>query len=522
MARRHYGPGTHRELFPTLPSRPARLTGQTRTRSEAPATTAPAALSPVLWLCVQCTDLPLAAVRREADPQPVAVITQEGNSAWIETANAAAAAMGVTPGLSLSAACALSPQLETLTRSAAREAALLESVASFCQRFSSQVSIEAPDAWLLEIRGSLRLFGGSGPLLEQLLEGLQTFGLTPRWAVSPAPLASLWLVRAGGGQRIGRVDQLPGAVGELPLYCTGWPEKLLRTLSGMGLKTVRDCLRLPRDGFARRFGRGRLAELDRAVGRLAEPRKLFDAPAVFTTCRDLDARIESLDRVLHALEPLLDAMALFLRVRERALEHFDVVLEHGDDPATRLTVRLAGLTRDAGRFRALLGERFEHLQLSGPVTAVALEARELHPLCGHDGDLFARSGQSAPWPQLVERLRARLGENAVRGLSLLAEHRPEHAWRYVEPGQAGASLPVTERPLWLLESSRALSQQRGYPWMDGRLTLLRGPERIESGWWSGQDVARDYYVARCPRGTLVWLYRSRRPPHDWHVHGIFG
>ena len=169
MARRHHGPGTHRELFPTLPSRrPAKLTRHADPAGRPDgATPAPGALAASLWLCVQCTDLPLAAVRREADPQPVAVITQEGNSAWIESANAAAAALGVSPGLSLSAACALSPQLETLTRSAPREAALLESVAAFCQRFSPQVSIEAPDAWLLEIRGSLRLFGGSGPLLEE-------------------------------------------------------------------------------------------------------------------------------------------------------------------------------------------------------------------------------------------------------------------------------------------------------------------------------------------------------------------
>ena len=132
------------------------------------------------------------------------------------------------------------------------------------------------------------------------------------------------------------------------------------------------------------------------------------------------------------------------------------------------------------------------------------------------------SSAQAPWPQLVERLRARLGEEAVRGLSLSPEHRPEYAWRYIEPGASGEPLPVPERPLWLLQSPRLLEQRRGYPWLHGEVAILRGPERIETGWWSGGDVARDYYVVRCPRGALLWLYRCRRPPRDWFLQGIFG
>jgi hypothetical protein len=34
-------------------------------------------------------------------------------------------------------------------------------------------------------------------------------------------------------------------------------------------------------------------------------------------------------------------------------------------------------------------------------------------------------------------------------------------------------------------------------------------------------VARDYYVARSARGTRYWLFRERREPRHWFVHGIF-
>ena len=37
--------------------------------------------------------------------------------------------------------------------------------------------------------------------------------------------------------------------------------------------------------------------------------------------------------------------------------------------------------------------------------------------------------------------------------------------------------------------------------------LLAGPERIESGWWDGGDVRRDYYIARLSTGQCAWVFR---------------
>ena len=57
------------------------------------------------------------------------------------------------------------------------------------------------------------------------------------------------------------------------------------------------------------------------------------------------------------------------------------------------------------------------------------------------------------------------------------------------------------------------------PWV-----LQDGPERIESGWWDGTDVRRDYFVARSPQGELMWIYRDHRYGTDdgeWFVHGVF-
>jgi hypothetical protein len=53
------------------------------------------------------------------------------------------------------------------------------------------------------------------------------------------------------------------------------------------------------------------------------------------------------------------------------------------------------------------------------------------------------------------------------------------------------------------------------------LTLVSGPERIESGWWDGGDMTRDYYIARAADGAQWWIYRECGALRRWFVHGCF-
>jgi protein ImuB len=76
--------------------------------------------------------------------------------------------------------------------------------------------------------------------------------------------------------------------------------------------------------------------------------------------------------------------------------------------------------------------------------------------------------------------------------------------------------------LWLLPVPRRLRQHGGLPRYRGTLHLEGEPERIETGWWDGRDVARDYYNARDVHGRRLWLYRERERPHRWFLHGVYG
>jgi protein ImuB len=85
----------------------------------------------------------------------------------------------------------------------------------------------------------------------------------------------------------------------------------------MGVRTLGECLRLPRDGFARRFGAAPLTMLDRARGGLPEPRASFAAREKFATRRDLEPEITDTARLGHAIEPLLEELCRFLRANAR-------------------------------------------------------------------------------------------------------------------------------------------------------------------------------------------------------------
>jgi protein ImuB len=146
------------------------------------------------------------------------------------------------------------------------------------------------------------------------------------------------------------------------------------------------------------------------------------------------------------------------------------------------------------------------------VEALRLEAGDFVPLPGASGGMFGdAAGEAEGWARLLERLRARLGHDAVHGLATQPDHRPEHAWRRVEPGEwdPNECRAPGPRPAWLLEPRKLV---------EGQFTPLAGPERIESGWWDGDDARRDYFVARLPNDSLAWVYRERG---EWFLHGLF-
>jgi protein ImuB len=420
----------------------------------------------------------------------------------------------------------------------------LERLATRAQRFSPRVSVVPPDGLLLEVKGSLHLFNGVEGLCSSLANECVALGMQPLLALSPTPLSALVAARCGKPFTVLGLTQLISQLSPLPLRALRWPPETLDRLAHMGVRTIGQVLRLPRAGFARRFGTEHLATLDRLTGRNPDLRERFRARERFRRKRDLTYEMESHEAILRALEPLLRELGKFLEARQCGIEQLECLLQHRQAPPTSCVLRLAAPAADAGRLGELLAERLNRLVLPEPVRSCELRSGELVRSVLSSNTLWQPGEHggavSVESSGLIERLRARLGPEAVYGLQTLPGHRPERAWRTIEPRGVGASTskpapslaplltpwltpwPAFSRPLWLLPAPRLLSQREGLPRRRGPLRLLGDPERIETGWWDGGNIERDYYVAVDIHGVRLWVFREREAPHRWFLQGVFG
>jgi protein ImuB len=382
--------------------------------------------------------------------------------------------------------------------------ATLEAIGAWACQFTTKVSLEPPQALLLEVEGSLRLFGGLPFLKQKLQSGLEDMGFNAALATAATPRAALWLSCAAGCERIDDVA--------LEVVCHDETQEFLRSI---GMHTVGDLSRLPREGLALRCGRRLLDEIDYALGALPEPRAFFEPPPRFSARLELPAPVVHAEGLAFAARRLLVQLEGLLAARQAGVRRFTLVLLDDlpdEEAVARVDVGLASPARDAERFTRLLQEKFSSLQIVRPVEAIRVEAADFVPLDGFTAGMFGDAAAEAEdWARLAERLRARLGRDAVCGLATHPDHRPEHAWRRVEPGEWDPHeyRQPGPRPLWLLKPRKIKEED---------FITLAGPERIESGWWDGDEASRDYFVARLADGALAWIYRET---NVWFLHGLF-
>ncbi len=472
-----------------------------------------------MWIAIRLPRLPLEIfLCGLSTPEPFAVEEQHR----VFACDRKAFARGIRAGMTVSAALALAPRLRVAPRDPAAETEALLGVAGWAVQFSPGVAIEFPDGVLLEVSGSLKLFGGLESLLERLRRGLAEMGWSATLAGASTPSAAFWLALAGKQEFIDSIAGLEAALAALPVGVLHCGDGTLEALEAIGVRTLGELRALPREGVARRFGQGLLDELDRALGRLPDPRNFFIPPARFRAAIELSAEVTQAEALLFAARRLIVQLAGFLAARSGGVQRFVLRLMHRDRAAIEVAIGLVAPSRDAEHFALLLRERLSSLALAEPVREITLQADDVVPLPGRNLGLLLEQGKPAGnWEHLVERLRARLGTDAVYGLVLRAEHRPERAVSAGEPDSKPLHLDFGERPFWLLDRPKPLAEVSAVPNHEGPLELLAGPERIESGWWDGDGVARDYFIARMQSEALVWIYRERSGEGGWYLHGLF-
>jgi protein ImuB len=450
-------------------------------------------------------------------------------------------------------ALAVEPRLLVLDTDPEEDLNALGRLADWAGRFSPLVGLEdgpCPQCLLLDVTASAHCFGGEQRLLDQAIEDFETEGWVVRVAVAGTVGAAWGLAHHGRSDR----NVCPTeAVTALPLAALRLPLDVLHLLGRLGIERVGQLAALPRDALPARFGPSVLVRLDQALGRLAEVIVPHRPQAEAQEHYSFEYPTDRLDAVNGVLDLLTRRLHETLHRRRQGARQVECVLHLDEAAPTRLTVNLSRPSRSPRHIVLLLQTRMEQVRVESPVCAVTVCVTVAEPLTDTQDEFFEPEDRldEEALGALTDHLSSRLGREAVTRARLVPDPQPEYACRF-EPliqvvsqkSEVGGQKPgfrfLTSDPrpptsdltrplrLWPVpEPIEAVSLLPDGPpirieWAGTPYRVVRswGPERIETGWWRGEDVRRDYYVAATDRGSRLWVFRQR-DDERWFLHGSF-
>ncbi|GLQ48071.1 DNA repair nucleotidyltransferase [Dyella lipolytica] len=465
----------------------------------------------MLWACLLLPQLALDGVlRRRADDTPLVLVDGAVNARTVVAVNASARAAGLRIGQRLTAAQALLARFEAVQYDAADVARWQQFLAGVAYRYSSQVAL-LPHAIVLEVSKSQSLFGSWSVMERRLREDFSALGFRYRIAAAPTPHGAYVLAGVSDGQTALSHEGMQHLLDHVPLSKSRLPTPAMDALPRMGVRRLGQLLRMPRDGLQRRFGAELLRAMDRLIGDLPAGLELYTPPDTVDWSIELSHEVENIAALVFPLRRMTSDLAAYLSGRDGGVQRFVLKLEHRDRAATDVPIGMLSPERSADVLFDAARGRLEQVQLPAPVLVLRLIAADLPGFVPAGRDLFdERPAHALPFEQLRERLRARLGDDAVYQWGTTIDPRPEHSQRIA--AQDDTPLEPRPRPTWLL--------QRPIP-LRGALRVIAGPERLETGWWDGGDTRRDYYVVETEMGQRAWAFCAPGERSGWMLHGWF-
>ncbi|QFU77042.1 DNA polymerase Y family protein [Halioglobus maricola] len=469
-----------------------------------------------LWLCLRFHLLPLKCLERTEERAVVVLEKQR-----VLRVNDCAAAAGVREGMKPATVRALLGEepLQLLERDTAAEERCLQQLCCWAYSISPSLHSWQSDCLQLEIGSCLALYRGLPPLLDEVRSGLAARGFNACFALGPTPKAAWLLSFAEDEQALAIEQPLELRLAALPLTLLQAHTGPVDSLRRAGLHTLGDILALPQAAIGRRCGKTFIHFLRQVLGQQEDIHPDYQPPSNFSDEYWFGYEVKANDELQPAIQLLLQSLCKFLRNTQLQTAEIVWQLIGIDHSLRKMRVRSTSSHSDWQSWFSLTRIHLDRLELATGVEGIALECVELRGGQLENIDLFNPRKQKEPLASLLDRLRSRLGLQAVEQVGCRDEHLPEHALHTCSERPAGGSANSLQRPFWLMAQPQQLSCRRNHLHWQGELDLVYGPERIEDNWWQ-QPVSRDYYIARGDQGQHYWVFRDRLE-QAWYMHGIF-
>lgn len=474
------------------------------------------------WLYVHAphllldTQLALQTPEQQQRPQIVLDGSRVGARQVVQY-NQAAATAGIRLQMAEVTATTLVAEIQLRPYHAAQEQRILEQLAQLWYQDIAHIALYPPQGLLFEVASVLRLYGGFDGLLQQLQQRLHEWPIRYVVASGDTPMRARLLAQAGQTLLSNDAGTVQQAVAQLPISASGLEPKHITRLQQVGITTIGALQQRHRSALGKRFGAAMTQYLAQLQGELPSPQQYYQPPAQFSQQLDLLTEVASWQQLVFPLRRLLQQLEAFLQVRQLSVRGLLLQVKHRDGQHTEQPIRFAHSVWQLKDMLSLTQLQLERQQLPQPALELALRAQRLEPRQVQHGDLVQASREisapTQPLGELISRLQARLGEQAVQIPQSQRDWRPQQAqqWQLWQANSnASIAMPQLSRPMWLLEQEQPIDPQH---WQ-----LQWGPERLASGWWDDAPCQRDYYVALDQHQRQGWIFHSQQ---GWFVHGWF-
>ena len=477
----------------------------------------------MLWLCLKLNRLPIEVFAKHTkDSIELAIITEDRHPKVL-ACNSKAADLGVKSGMNLSMLYEITPNITLCKRRYYAELAKLQEIATWALRFTSEVTISEPDSLLLEIEGSLKLFKSIKTIVREIRNGIKKMNLTCTINVAPTPLSAQYLTDYGIEKIIEKKDELFDCLGKLPINIVEKNPQSISLLSQMGIYYIFDLEKLPKNGLIQRFGKRLIENIEKALGKSPDPQKKFIPQKNFSLLTNLPCFINNSEDLLHLLDFPLKKIIRYLSRKNIGLTKLKIILKNNNHSVHIINIAISQPSRNKKHIFSLIREKLKSVKIKFSFDAFSTTITETSNLDNTTKSILPTCNfNDITNIKIIEKIRTRLGRNSLYAICLNPDFRPELAWNKSEPEMKISNIRVELiRPFWLLPNPRFIEIRNKKLWINGELSILDGPERIESGWWDHREIKRDYFIARNTQGSYFWIYHGYKTTNIWYLHGIF-
>ncbi|MGB6229800.1 MAG: DNA polymerase Y family protein [Litorimonas sp.] len=491
--------------------------------------------------------LPLDRWARREDVRlwgPFAVSERRGNSDQILCANPHALHAGVRPGLSVTDAHAICPDLLTEGSDPVRDARLLSALRVWADRFSPRVALDPPDGLVLDVSGCAHLFGGEVRFATLVRQEVEDLHVKARVAIANTRRAARGFARFGGEATLVTDAQREHvSVARLPIAALDLDASVQTDLRRIGVETIGDLSQFKSSELARRFSMRVPAALDEIFGHRFDPVVPSARPPAFAARMTLPEEIAHVEAVMNMLERLSDRVCQRLTERGYAARGFALSLSCVDGATHELSISFAVPTRTVEPILRQFRRPVEALRMdfgAERFRLVALHAETFQERQIQAGDA-TEAGRDAV-ARALTTLGNRLGFDRIVRPVAGADNAPERETAFAllvgERTQTPTDPRAYPRPEIVITPYRLHVTSKGrpprafsYQGEDFKTCMSEGPERIAPFVWDEprhpfEARLRDYWRVRVSGASngprLFWLMHfPHHPEEGWYLCGEF-